>query len=93
MVGRCLVNAFTEINTFIIENNKWEELHNDLFSAERGQLIEYQNRIENTDMKNKGEVMQLIKKFMQNFLRGEQNKKVIMNNNIKCVGVVAPSFL
>ena len=34
MVGRCLVNAFTEINTFIIENNKWEELHNDLFSAE-----------------------------------------------------------
>lgn len=25
-------------------------------------------------------------------MRGEQNKKVIMNNNIKCVGVVAPSF-
>ena len=70
MVGRCLVKAFTEINTFIIENNKWEELHNELFSAERGQLIEYQNRIENTDMKNKGEVMQLIKKFMLNFFEG-----------------------
>lgn len=69
MVGRCLVNAFTEINTFIIENNKWEELHNDLFSAERGQLIEYQNRIENTDMKNKGEVMQLIKSLCKIFLR------------------------